>query len=169
MEMSDLEDSPRGTYWHARISYEKCFKELPKDSTLSAHEISEICRKDPRETKKYLDLLEGKDLGGRKIIAKMVPEKKYYVDPPTRDRNVLFDLAILSLLTLPLWFPGLVSTFGRARKETRSVLCCPLCGKAYALSSQSTVTHIGPRKIWSVCDCVSSSPNQFNCSCQGIL
>jgi len=173
MEMSDLEDSPRGTYWHARISYEKCFKELPKDSTLSAHEISEICRKDPRETKKYLDLLEGKDLGGRKIIGKMIPEKKYYVDPPAEDRNgganILLGLAILGLCSLPLWLPRLVSNFSGGR----SPLHCPLCSKSYALSSQSTVTHIGSRKIWFSCDCatrdISYSPNQFHCSCQRIL
>jgi len=77
------------------------------------HEISEICRKDPRETKKYLDLLEENDLGGIKIVGKMVPEKKYYVDPPDGDgwAQLFLRLAFLGLATSPLWLPLLNNFF----------------------------------------------------------
>jgi hypothetical protein len=83
---AEMSDNPKGTYWPTWRRAVACAQSKKKNETFTDHQFHEECGIDYNTATKYLPLLVGRDLGGKKIIQTPVATKNgYMVDPPGQD------------------------------------------------------------------------------------
>lgn len=140
---------PKGTYWPVWQLASTCAAtKFRKNETFTPHEFHEKCGIDYHTAKKYVPLMEGKDLGGgKKILSTKVATDGYVVDPPgegslevarneccricdcdqTKKANepnsIVRTIIAVSVVGALLLMIGLAATAAR-----RSIVTCGQCG-----------------------------------------
>jgi len=147
---------PKGTYWRNWQLASTCATtKFRKNETFTPHEFHEKCFIDYHTAKKYLPLMEGKDLGGgKKILSTKVATDGYVLDPPGEGslevaRNECCRICgckpnsivwVVGALLFSCLMFGLAATAAK-----RSIITCGRCGTQIDVTELSQGSFKCPR------------------------